>query len=182
MNQQSKKWLDTTIEDQNNDNKIIRVSKSKIKRDAEILKILGNELVNLGKNALEHIPLDEDLLNAIKLAQKIKKKGYRRQIKLIGKILRHREVKSIQIALDKLKNRYNQQISLFKKLETLCIRLITEGDNAILAVLVLYPHINRQQLRSLVRNAQKEKITSKPTRALHQIFQYLLKVSNKTLQ
>lgn len=56
------------------DDEIIWVSKSEIKRDAEALKDLGTELVDLGKNALERIPLDEDLLAAIELAQKIKKR------------------------------------------------------------------------------------------------------------
>ncbi|WP_219111407.1 dual-action ribosomal maturation protein DarP, partial [Klebsiella pneumoniae] len=43
-------------------------SKSEIKRDAEELKRLGAELVDLGKNALDKIPLDTDLRDAIELA------------------------------------------------------------------------------------------------------------------
>lgn len=180
MNQQPENWLDKVTEDQNDDDEIIWVSKSEIKRDAEILKDLGSELVDLGKNALERIPLDEDLLAAIQLAQKIKKEGRRRQIQLIGKILRRRDIEPIQTALDKLKNRHDQQTFLFHKLEALRDRLITEGDDAILAVLALYPHADRQQLRSLVRNAQKEKATGKPAQALRQIFQYLRGLAGET--
>ncbi len=104
MNKQPEDWLDDVPENKNDDDdEIIWVSKSEIKRDAEALKDLGTELVDLGKNALERIPLDEDLLAAIELAQKIKKEGRRRQLQLIGKMLRARDVEPIQTALDKLK-------------------------------------------------------------------------------
>jgi len=168
-------WLDDVPDDNNEqeDDEIIWVSKSEIKRDAEALKDLGLELVELGKNALEKIPLDDDLLMAIELAQKIKKEGRRRQLQLIGKMLRSRDVEPIQTALDKLKNRHNQQVSLFHKLEVLRDRLVEEGDDAVPAILELYPHADRQQLRALVRNAQKEKAGNKPPKAYRQIFQYL---------
>ncbi|AWH88416.1 ribosome biogenesis factor YjgA [Limnobaculum parvum] len=167
-------WLDDELPgEEQEDDEIIWVSKSEIKRDAEALKDLGTELVQLGKNALERIPLDEDLRAAINLAQRIKKEGYRRQIQLIGKMLRSRDVEPIQTALDKLKNRHNQQVSLFHKLENLRDRLIDNGDEAISEVLTLYPHGDRQQLRSLVRAAQKERAGNKPPKSSRLIFQYL---------
>lgn len=174
MNKQPEDWLDDVPENENqDDDEIIWVSKSEIKRDAEALKGLGVELVELGKNALERIPLDEDLRNAIELAQKIKKEGRRRQLQLIGKMLRTRAIEPIQTALNKLKNRHNQQVSLFHKLEALRDRLVEEGDDAIPTILDLYPEADRQQLRALVRNAQKEKAVNKPPKAYRQIFQYL---------
>ncbi len=180
MNKQPEDWLDEVPEDKNDDDdEIIWVSKSEIKRDAEALKDLGTELVELGKNALEKIPLDEDLLAAVELAQKIKKEGRRRQIQLIGKMLRARDVEPIQTTLDKLKNRHNQQVSLFHKLELLRDRLVEEGDDAIPTVLELYPEADRQQLRSLVRNAQKEKAANKPPKSYRQIFQYLRELAEK---
>ncbi|AIN18093.1 hypothetical protein CH54_2985 [Yersinia rochesterensis] len=180
MNKQPEDWLDEVPEDKNDDDEeIIWVSKSEIKRDAEALKDLGTELVELGKNALEKIPLDEDLLAAVELAQKIKKEGRRRQIQLIGKMLRARDVEPIQTALDKLKNRHNQQVSLFHKLELLRDRLVEEGDDAIPTVLELYPEADRQQLRSLVRNAQKEKAANKLPKSFRQIFQYLRELAEK---
>lgn len=175
MTKQPEDWLDDVpgddIEDE--DDEIIWVSKSEIKRDAEALKDLGAEMVELGKNSLDKLPLDDDLRAAIDLAQKIKKEGRRRQLQLIGKMLRSRDVEPIQTALDKLKNRHNQQISLFHKLEMLRDRLVEEGDDAIPPVLELYPEADRQQLRALIRNAQKEKATNKPPKSYRQIFQYL---------
>ncbi|MFJ3457720.1 ribosome biogenesis factor YjgA [Scandinavium goeteborgense] len=176
MTKQPDDWLDDVpgddkIEDE--DNEIIWVSKSEIKRDAEELKDLGAEIVELGKNALDKIPLDDDLRAAVELAQRIKKEGRRRQMQLIGKMLRQRDVDPIRQALDKLKNRHNQQVALFHKLEHLRDRLVDEGDDVVVEVLNLWPDADRQQLRSLIRNAKKEKEGNKPPKSSRLIFQYL---------
>lgn len=174
MTKQPEDWLDDVPDNEDEeDDEIIWVSKSEIKRDAEELKRLGLELVELGKNSLEKMPLDDDLRAAIELAQKIKKEGRRRQLQLIGKMMRSRDVEPIRQALDKLKNRHNQQVSLFHKLEALRDRLVDEGDDAISEVLRLYPEADRQQLRVLIRNAQKEKAANKPPKSYRQIFSYL---------
>ncbi|KOC87796.1 ribosome biogenesis factor YjgA [Winslowiella iniecta] len=174
MTKQPEDWLDDVPDNQEEeDDEIIWVSKSEIKRDAEELKRLGAELVELGKNSLDKIPLDEDLRAAIELAQKIKKEGRRRQMQLIGKMLRSRDEDPIRQALDKLKNRHNQQVALFHKLEVLRDRLVEQGDEVVPEVLNLYPHADRQQLRAMIRNAQKEKAGNKPPKAYRQIFQYL---------
>ncbi|GGD26303.1 UPF0307 protein [Franconibacter daqui] len=173
MTKQPEDWLDDVPDNEDDDDEIIWVSKSEIKRDAEELKRLGAELVDLGKNALDKIPLDEDLRAAIELAQRIKKEGRRRQMQLIGKMLRQRDDEPIRQALDKLKNRHNQQVALFHKLEHLRDRLIEEGDDAVPDVLNLWPQADRQQLRSLIRNAKKEKEGNKPPKSARLIFQYL---------
>ncbi|MDW2743047.1 ribosome biogenesis factor YjgA [Atlantibacter subterraneus] len=181
MTKQPEDWLDDVPDNENedDDDEIIWVSKSEIKRDAEELKRLGLEMVELGKNALDKIPLDEELRAAIELAQKIKKEGRRRQLQLIGKMLRNRDVDPIRQALDKLKNRHNQQVALFHKLEILRDRLIEEGDDAVPEVLKLWPQADRQQLRSLIRNAKKEKEGNKPPKSARLIFQYLRELAEE---
>ena len=171
MTKQPEDWLDDVPGDdvEDEDDEIIWVSKSEIKRDAEELKRLGAEMVDLGKNALDKLPLDTDLRDAIELAQRIKKEGRRRQLQLIGKMLRNRDVDPIRQALDKLKNRHNQQVALFHKLEQIRDRLI----DTVVEVLNLWPDADRQQLRSLIRNAKKEKEGNKPPKSARLIFQYL---------
>jgi ribosome-associated protein len=174
MTKQPDEWLDDVPDnDEEEDEEIIWVSKSEIKRDAEELKRLGAELVDLGKNSLDKIPLDERLRTEVELAQRIKKEGRRRQLQLIGKLLRSIDVEPIRVALHKLNNRHNQQVALFHKLEMLRDRLIEQGDEAMGDVIALYPDADRQQLRSMIRNAQKEKAGSKPPKSARQIFQYL---------
>ena len=179
MTKQPDDWLDDVPgnESEDEDDEIIWVSKSENKRDAEELKQLGAEMVELGKNALDKIPLDDDLRAAIELAQRIKKEGRRRQMQLIGKLLRQRDVEPIRQALDKLKNRHNQQVAFFHKLEHIRDRLIAEGDDAVPEVLNLWPNADRQQLRSLIRNAQKERDGNKPPKSARLIFQYLRELS-----
>lgn len=172
-NQEPNLEPDFNIDPQDDD--IIYVSKSEIKRDAEALKKLGVELVNLSKNEIAKIPLDEDLLYAIELAQKIKKEGYRRQIQYIGKLLRSRDIEPITLALDKLKNRHNQQVALFHRLEKLRDELIETGDAE--SIMGLFPSADRQQLRTLARLAKKELSSNKTPKTARQIFQYLKDLS-----
>ncbi|MEQ4623932.1 ribosome biogenesis factor YjgA [Providencia manganoxydans] len=178
MAKQPEDWLDDVPAPQEeDDDEIIWVSKSEIKRDAEVLKKLGAELVELSKSELERIPLDSQLLESIELAQKIKREGRRRQLQYIGKLLRARDVEPITEALDKLKNRHNQQVVILHKLEDLRIRLVENGDDVIEEVVALFPNTDRQQLRVLVRNAKKEREANKPPKAFRQIFQYLKELS-----
>ncbi|MCT6876372.1 ribosome biogenesis factor YjgA [Frischella perrara] len=158
-----------------NEEEIIYVSKSEIKRDAEALKKLGVELVQLSKNELSKIPLDEDMIYAIELAQKIKKEGYRRQIQYIGKLLRNRDIDPISQALDKLKNRHNQQNAILHKLEKLRDDLIDTGDAE--PIIAWNPQADRQQLRQLARTAKKERDANKPPKSARLIFQYLKDLS-----
>ena len=175
MAKQPETWFEEpeALPQEEEDDEIIWVSKSEIKRDAEILKKLGAELVALSKAQLERIPLDEQLLDAILLAQKIKREGLRRQIQLIGKLMRSRDMDPIITALDKLKNRHNQQVVLLHKLEDLRERLVTGDDSVAEEAIDLFPHLDRQQLRSLIRNAKKEREGNKPPKAHRQLFQYL---------
>lgn len=103
MNKQPEDWLDDVPENKNDDDdEIIWVSKSEIKRDAEALKDLGTELVDLGKmhsNASRWMKICWPPLNW----RRRSKEGRRRQLQLIGKMLRARDVEPIQTALDKLK-------------------------------------------------------------------------------
>lgn len=158
---------------------IIWVSKSEIKRDAEALKALGQELIALGRQALNRVPLDDELRAEIELAQKISKEGLRRQVQFIGKMLRSRDVTPIVTALDKMKNKHNQQIALFHKFERIRDQLLEKGDDALAMVLHDYPQADRQHLRNLVRSALKEKADNKPPKAYREIFQYLKELAEQ---
>ncbi|PSW10207.1 ribosome-associated protein [Photobacterium sanctipauli] len=152
---------------------IIWVSKSEMKRDMEALQKLGEELVELKPNALAKIPLDEDMLEAIKDAQRFKNEARRRQLQRIGKLMRQVDPEPIQAALDKLRNKHSQATAELKKLEQKRDKLIENGDSMINAILVDHPHADRQRLRQLVRQASKEKAQNKPAKAYREIFQVL---------
>lgn len=152
---------------------IIWVSKSEIKRDAEALKKLGEKLVELTQANLDKVPLDETLLDAVNLARKSVKEARRRQLQFIGKLLRSADVEPIQEALDKIENKHNQQQAMLHKLEHLRDDLVEQGDDILVRFFDDYPQADRQHLRNLVRAAKKEKELNKPPKAYREIFQYL---------
>ncbi|MGR5148581.1 ribosome biogenesis factor YjgA [Photobacterium alginatilyticum] len=152
---------------------IIWVSKSEMKRDMEALQKVGEELVELKPNALAKIPLDEELLEAVKDAQRFKNEARRRQLQRIGKLMRQVDVEPIQAALDMLRNKHSQATVALKKLEQKRDKLIENGDSMINAIMVDHPDADRQHLRQLVRQANKEKAQNKPAKAYREIFQYL---------
>ncbi len=155
---------------------IIWVSKSEIKRDAEALKKLGEKLVELTKAKLDKIPLEDALLEAVNLAQRLQKEARRRQLQYIGKLLRGMDVEPIQAALEKLENKHQQQQAMLHKLELLRDTLVAKGDDALTDFLADYPHADRQHLRNLIRTASKEKEQNKPAKAYREIFQYLKEI------
>ena len=165
-----KEAFDWEDEDQE---EIIWVSKSEIKRDAEDLKQLGEKLVNLTKANLTKVPLDDNLKDAIELAQRLQKEARRRQLQYIGKLLRSIDAKPIREALEKIENKHNQQQAMLHKLEILRDELIVKGDAALTDLLNEYPSADRQQLRNLIRAAQKEKEQNKPSKAYREIYQIL---------
>lgn len=152
---------------------IIWVSKSEIKRDAEALKKLGEKLVELTQANLDKVPLDETLLDAVNLARKSVKEARRRQLQFIGKLLRSADVEPIQEALDKIENKHNQQQAMLHKLEHLRDDLVLQGDDILVRFFDDYPKADRQHLRNLVRAAKKEKELNKAPKAYREIFQYL---------
>ena len=155
---------------------IIWVSKSEIKRDAEALKKLGEKLVELTKAKLDKIPLEDALLEAVNLAQRLQKEARRRQLQYIGKLLRGMDVEPIQAALEKLENKHQQQQAMLHKLELLRDTLVAKGDDALTNFLTDYPHVDRQHLRNLIRTESKEKEQNKPAKAYREIFQYLKEI------
>ena len=165
-----KEAFDWEDEDQE---EIIWVSKSEIKRDAEDLKQLGEKLVNLTKANLTKVPLDDSLKDAIELAQRLQKEARRRQLQYIGKLLRSIDAEPIREALEKIENKHNQQQAMLHKLEILRDELVTKGDAALTDLLNEYPSADRQQLRNLIRAAQKEKEQNKPSKAYREIYQIL---------
>lgn len=159
-------------------------SKSQLKRDAHEIKELGEAMINLSKADLAKIPLPEDILDAIRVAQKIPKRGaLKRQIQLIGKLLRQTEIEPIRLAYHRVVNHYQEDVEQHHALEKWRDRLLDEGDKALTELLNQYPAIDRQHIRQLVRSTQKEKQNNKPPKSSRELFRYLREIiqENKNL-
>ncbi|HET8816262.1 MAG TPA: ribosome biogenesis factor YjgA [Pseudidiomarina sp.] len=154
-------------------------SKSQLKRDAEAQQALGEKLIAMPTGKLAKIPLDEELLDAILLAQRIrnKREGFRRQRQLVGKMMRVRDTAPIEAAVSELEQAHSQQTALFHQLEQFRDAIIANGDEAIQEFIDAHPHADRQKLRQLHRQIVKQQQTGKPPAAARELFKYLREVA-----
>ncbi|WP_375751498.1 ribosome biogenesis factor YjgA [Vibrio sp. HN007] len=160
---------------------IIWVSKTEMKNDMEDLQKLGEELVDIRPAALEKFPLPDDLREAIADAQRFKNEAKRRQLQYIGKLMRNIDPEPIQSALDKFRNKHSQATAELHKLEQLRDKLIAEGDSVINEILEIYPSADRQRLRQLYLQANREKKANKPPKAFREIFQLLKELNDEEM-
>jgi ribosome-associated protein len=152
----------------------IIISKSQQKREAEEAQKLGEDLLKLDVKSQKSINLPEDLSKALDDARRIKAHGaLKRQLQYIGKIMRKVDLEPIRAEYEKIQNHYVKDIKHLHLLETWRDRLLDEGDKALEELIDNVPHIDRQHLRQLIRQAAKEKKFNKPPKSAREIFQYL---------
>jgi len=157
-----------------------RPSKSARKREVEALQDLGAALVELTEGELKTIPLDDELADAIAIARRIKDfSGKRRQLQFIGKLMRKLDTDAIVAAYQDLTHGQQQRNEHFHQLEHLRDRLLTEGVDAMPAVLESYPNADRQHLRQLILAAKKEREANQPPAAARKLFKYLRELSEQ---
>jgi ribosome-associated protein len=151
-------------------------SKSQIKREAQARDDLGKELVRLSEKQLLKMQLEEPVKVAVLAAQSMQKEALRRQLQYIGKLLRKRDVAPIQAELDKIQNRSLSMNAHFQKLEKWRDKLTAGDENLVEQILNEHEQADRQQLRQLIRNAQKEQAQDKAMGAAKALFRYLREI------
>jgi ribosome-associated protein len=149
-------------------------SKSQVKREMHALLELGRELVNLPKEQFAKIELPEEVCDAIIEARNIHSHGaHKRQLQYIGKRLRSVDAEHIREQIDTLEGHSKQAAAALHHVERWRDQLLDEGDGALEALVSEFPNTDRQYLRQLIRNAQKEKKENKPPKSARALFQYL---------
>ncbi|MEZ5741299.1 MAG: ribosome biogenesis factor YjgA [Burkholderiaceae bacterium] len=87
-------------------------SKSARKRQAHLLQAMGEQLLTLKPERLQGLPLSEQMMDALELARRIRpgaREGRRRQMQLIGKLMRQEAVPEIAAALDADRDQHRNQ-------------------------------------------------------------------------
>jgi ribosome-associated protein len=149
-------------------------SKSAIKREMIALQKLGEELVDLAPAKLAKIAMPEELAEAVMLARRLKnREGRRRQLQYIGKIMRVIDSDGIRRQLESFHHDSQVFRQQFHRLESWRDRLISEGDPALEELIGEIPGLDRQHLRQLIRQAQRDAAQQKPPAASRKLFQYL---------
>jgi ribosome-associated protein len=154
---------------------IIYVSKSEMKRDMLALQQLGEAVVKLSQGQFDTIPIeDETLAEAIHTARRIKhREGLRRQMQYIGKLMRKTDISAMESAYQKLQDGRLEEARKFHLLEQWRDQLIEQGPQAIEEVMTKHPAADRQYLRQLVMQANKELSLNKPPASARKLFRYL---------
>jgi len=153
--------------------------KSRKQKRGEALEVLalGEKLVSLTPAQLARLPIPEDLLPHIAECKRITAHiAHKRQLAFLAKHMRREEeatLEAIRDALDANSDTSRREVAMLHRAEDWRERLLEQGDTALAALLDEYPQADRQQLRTLVRNAQAEKAKNKPPRAYREIFQVL---------
>ena len=133
-------------------------SKTQLKNEAHELQALGLSLTKLNIQQQQKLPLSEEIYDALRLAEKIKNKheAFRRHIHFIGKMMRDTNHQEIQAALDAMFNKHGEQDAMIKQYEELRTELLANGDSQIQLLVSENPQLDRQKLRQLIRQANKE--------------------------
>ncbi|MDG2502107.1 MAG: ribosome biogenesis factor YjgA [Porticoccaceae bacterium] len=149
-------------------------SKSQLKRDSHALQEMGKQLVEMPEGKLQKFDLPENLRDAIYEARRLKsREAKRRHLQYIGKLMRISDTDIIQQTLDMMDHQSQTYRQHFKQLEDWRDRIIHDGNGGIEAFIEAYPAGDRQQLRNLQRQANREIELKKAPAASRKIFSYI---------
>ena len=148
-------------------------SKSQRKRDATALQAMGKELVSLSKDQLKKFDLPDGLRAEVLEAKRITSHGaIRRQMQLIGKLMRDVDADAIAEQLAEIRGESNTAKAAFQALEQWRTRLL-EDDQAVTDWLIRHPGTDAQLLRQLIRNTRRETAENKPPKSSRALFRLL---------
>ncbi|MBW8182804.1 ribosome biogenesis factor YjgA [Shewanella nanhaiensis] len=142
------------------------VSRADAKREIAIYQELGMKLVALSKTQLSKLELDELIYDNVLKTKTIKvnTEAYRRHLQYIGKLMRNVDIEALQQDIKNVLNQNSNESAKQNVAEKLKDQLITEGDDAVQALIEKHPGLERQKLRQLIRQTKKE-LTKKPDQA-----------------
>ena len=162
----------------------VRPNKTQIKKDMAVLFTLSEEMSELSRPQLSFIELPENIHKAVVDVSGMPHKGARKRLlKYIAGQLHKMDVEPIQEKLARIKNKSVHAVREHHIVERWRDKLIAEGNDALTELLNEHPHADRQQLRQLLRNAQKEAEAAKPPKSSRLLYRYLknlLKVDGET--
>jgi len=150
-------------------------SKSAVKRQMIALQEIGESLTRLTEKQLANVPIeDERLLVAIGETHQIKSNSARkRQLQYIGKLMRDTDVEAIERALRAMYKHKQDKNDAFHQLEKLRDSILEQGVDGIEQVVSRWPAADRQQLRQLILQHQRELKNNKPPAASRKLFKHL---------
>ncbi|MEO8526554.1 MAG: ribosome biogenesis factor YjgA [Caldimonas sp.] len=153
-----------------------RPSKTRRKEASHELQSLGAALVELSDARLVSLGLAEPLLDAIAAYRRIRThEARRRQMQLIGKLMRSADVEPLRQAVNELELGRAQDALALHQAERWRAELIA-NDDATTRFLAEHASTDTQRLRALVRGARKDAALApeqRSGRAFRELFQFI---------
>jgi ribosome-associated protein len=152
-------------------------SRSRLRREAlDVLK-LAQALVELSDAQLARIPLDDDLRDEVRRARAVTQQiARKRQTQFLAKQLRKlddAELDPIRAALERDRGAAQREAAALHRIEQWRDRLIAGGDDALDEFIAQYSAAERQNLRTLARQARAERERNASPRAARELFHRL---------
>ncbi|MBL1261566.1 MAG: DUF615 domain-containing protein [Thiotrichaceae bacterium] len=149
-------------------------SRSQLKREQQGRRDLGVQLVELSEARLAKLTLSEQTLDAVRDGQRFTRRALQRQLNRIAALMTEFDDEEvIRKGLENLYQPHRDEVRRHHEAEQWRDGLIA-GDNAVMEVVVTrFPEVDRQHLRQLARNANKENERQKPPKAARQLYTYL---------
>jgi ribosome-associated protein len=151
-------------------------SKTRRKAASHDLQALGAALLEMNDAHLATLGLEEPLLDAIRAHRKIRShEARRRQLQLIGKLMRSADVEPVRHAVAEMQLGHARDSLALHRAEHWRAELIA-ADTATTRFADEHPDADVQQLRALVRNARKDQSLApeqRSGRAFRELFQFI---------
>ena len=152
----------------------IRPNKTRIKKDMAVLFALSQELAELPPTQLKALELPDILYKSLTEASGMPHKSARQRVlKFITGQLNKIDIDPYLERLARMKSQSAHAVREHHIAERWRARLINDGNAALTELLNDHPHADRQQLRQLIRNAQKETELAKPPKSSRLLYRYL---------
>jgi len=152
----------------------VRPNKTQIKKEMAGLFALSEEMSELSASQLTYLELPENIHKAVVEVSGMPHKGARKRLlKFIAGQLHKIDVEPILEKLARMKNKSAHAVREHHIVERWRDQLIAGGNETLTELLNEYPQADRQQLRQLLRNAQKEAETAKPPKSSRLLYRYL---------
>jgi ribosome-associated protein len=149
-------------------------SKSQRKRDMHALQALGEALAAQSVERLRSLDLPDGLLDAFLHVKSIKAHGaVRRQMQYIGRLMRDIDAVPLRAQLDAWNGVSREAVQRSHQAEHWRERLLA-SDEAFGELLEEYPDLDIPTLRTLIRNARRERSESRPLRNFRELYRAVL--------
>ena len=157
------------------------ISKTKLKAEADAQQAIGKKLIDLSKDKLIKLNLPETLFDAVMEAKRLTANGaVRRQLQYLGRLMRDVDSAPIVEQLQAWEGKNTQENARFHTMERWRSRLIAEPD-ALQEFYSKFPTADIQQLRTLIRNAQREEAAQRPPKSSRELFKLIRELSEQGL-